>query len=97
MKRVLLSLVTCLGFFFPSQAQSLTTGEELLDNAFSLAVWTIDNNTHDGIIEAGKDMNGALGYIFSVSASFYGCFFVSCGFSHFYFPPNLFLLIRYGL
>ena len=58
MKRVLLSLVTFLGFFFPSQAQSLTTGEELLDNAFSLAVWTIDNNTHDGIIEAGAGYGG---------------------------------------
>lgn len=58
MKRVFLSFVACLGFLIPSQAQSISTGDELLDKAFALAVWTIDYNTHDNIIEAGAGYGG---------------------------------------
>ncbi len=38
-------------FVAPSaKAQSLKTSNPLIDSAFRLAVWTIDHNTHDGIL-----------------------------------------------
>jgi len=39
-------------------AQSLKTNQPLLDSAFQLAVWTIDHNTHQGLIEAGGGYGG---------------------------------------
>lgn len=39
-------------------AQSLKTGNQTLDQAFSRAVWTLDTNIHDGIIHAGAGYGG---------------------------------------
>lgn len=43
-------------------AQHLTIGNALKDSliakAFNLAIWTIDHNTHDGVLAAGADYGG---------------------------------------
>ena len=56
MKKLLIisALSLCLGL----QAQTVRTNNPMLDSAFSLAVWTIDHNTHNGIIEAGAGYGG---------------------------------------
>ncbi|MBO4599564.1 MAG: hypothetical protein J5641_02375 [Bacteroidales bacterium] len=41
-----------------TRAQQLYTGNSLLDDAFRLAVWTLDTNTHHGIIHAGGGYGG---------------------------------------
>lgn len=43
---------------FSLRAQVLKTNQPLLDSAFQLAVWTIDHNTHNGLIEAGGGYGG---------------------------------------
>lgn len=56
MKRlVLLIFVAFSGIL---SAQTLTTNDTLLNKAFRLAVWTIDHNTHDGLLEAGAGYGG---------------------------------------
>ena len=37
---------------------TLTTSDTLLNQAFELAVWTIDHNTHNGLLEAGGGYGG---------------------------------------
>lgn len=39
-------------------AQEMQSNNALLDSAFKLAVWTIDHNIHDGMIEAGEGYGG---------------------------------------
>ena len=51
-------LAACLGLSMTMQAQTVSTGNKLMDDAFSLAVWTIDNNTHNGVLEAGAGYGG---------------------------------------
>lgn len=41
-----------------SEAQELKTSNPLIDSAFRLAVWTIDHNTHNGLIHAGGGYGG---------------------------------------
>jgi len=45
-------------FSYCATAQTLITNNEKIDNAFKLAISTIDNNTHDGILAAGADYGG---------------------------------------
>lgn len=56
MKRITLFLLLCSAISL--QAQTLHTGNPMLDSAFSLAVWTMDHNTHDGILHAGAGYGG---------------------------------------
>lgn len=42
----------------PLSAQKLHSGNKTLDEAFQLATWTLDHNTHDGIIFAGEGYGG---------------------------------------
>ncbi|MCQ2282592.1 MAG: hypothetical protein MJZ99_08205 [Bacteroidales bacterium] len=52
-------LICSLFFAFASSpAQTLSSGNKLLDDAFRLAVWTLDTNTHNGIIHAGAGYGG---------------------------------------
>ena len=51
---IVLTLVAVAGV----SAQTLRTNNPQLDSAFQLAVWTIDHNTHDGIIAAGAGYGG---------------------------------------
>lgn len=55
-KKVLFIIATFLAF--GAQAQTLRTNNPMLDSAFRLAVWTVDHNTHDGIVEAGAGYGG---------------------------------------
>lgn len=57
MKRLLHTLVLLCGLL-NLQAQTLRTSSPMLDSAFSLAVRTIDHNTHDGILHAGAGYGG---------------------------------------
>lgn len=56
-KQLFLILATML-LCTAMQAQTLRTHNPMLDSAFSLAVWTIDHNTHNGILEAGGGYGG---------------------------------------
>ncbi|MCQ2327448.1 MAG: hypothetical protein MJZ71_07790 [Bacteroidales bacterium] len=57
MKRLTFALFAII-FCISSQAQKLNTNNPMLDSAFTLGVWTIDNNTHNGILEAGAGYGG---------------------------------------
>lgn len=58
MKHARLLLASFLLLFGSLSAQTLRTNNPLLDSAFRLAVWTVDHNTHDGIIAAGGGYGG---------------------------------------
>lgn len=47
-----------VGISLGLHAQSVKTGNKTIDAAFDLAVWTIDHNTHNGILEAGAGYGG---------------------------------------
>lgn len=58
MKFRFLSLSLLLSLSLGTMAQQMHSSNALLDSAFQLAVWTIDHNTHDGIIHAGGGYGG---------------------------------------
>lgn len=58
MKHARLLLAASLFFAWSLSAQTLHTNSELLDSAFRLAVWTVDHNTHEGILAAGAGYGG---------------------------------------
>ncbi|MBP9991020.1 MAG: hypothetical protein KBT45_06300 [Bacteroidales bacterium] len=58
MKFRFLSLTLLLLLSLGATAQQMHSSNALLDSAFRLAVWTIDHNTHDGIIHAGGGYGG---------------------------------------
>ncbi len=57
MKRMILTVAVMLSVW-NSWGQSLHTHNAMLDSAFRLAVWTLDHNTHDGIVAAGAGYGG---------------------------------------
>ena len=59
MKRLFLSVAFLLfGLPFLGQAQRLHCADSLLCQAFDLALWTIDHNTHEGVVHAGGGYGG---------------------------------------
>ena len=56
-KTIMLGLMASL-FLCPAKAQTVNTGNKLMDDAFALAIKTIDNNTIDGILQAGEGYTG---------------------------------------
>lgn len=57
MKKVLIFILVA-GAALAGMGQALKTDDAMLDSAFRLAVWTVDHNTHNGIIEAGAGYGG---------------------------------------
>lgn len=58
MKTTTLILLCLITVATSMKAQTLTTGNKLLDDAFLLAVRTMDNNTHDSLLKAGGNYGG---------------------------------------
>ena len=56
-KKIFIGLLVCF-MSLQGMAQEMQSNNALLDSAFKLAVWTIDHNIHDGMIEAGEGYGG---------------------------------------
>lgn len=57
MKKLTITLLAC-AMCLALSAQRIVTGDKVLDQAFERAVWTLDTNTHSGIIHAGAGYGG---------------------------------------